>query len=118
MLHLKFEIIEGSMISNHKKSFTGVIHALSKPFLGVHPNILTLLSLFFSLLFFLSLVYHNYILSLLSFVGFVFDAIDGYVARERAKKVHLAPFWIQHWIGCQIFYSLPRLGTQDWYGGK
>lgn len=51
----------------------------------MHPNILTLLSLFSSILFFLLLTNDYYIAAFLALIGSVFDVIDGHVARTRGK---------------------------------
>lgn len=64
---------------------TYVLSIISYPFLRIHPNILTLFSLFFSVLFFYFLNNQLYIAALVSLFGAVFDAIDGYVARTTGK---------------------------------
>ena len=49
----------------------------------MHPNILTLISFFFSVLFFVFVYSHLYLFAVLSSFGFIFDALDGYVARKK-----------------------------------
>lgn len=72
---------------------THVLSIISYPFLRIHPNILTLFSLFFSVLFFYFLKNQMYVAALLSLFGAVFDAIDGYVARHTGKTSSFGGFF-------------------------
>ncbi len=73
------------MVSRFKSKFEPGIGIIAKPFLNIHPNTLTLLSLLFSILFFFFLGIHNYTLAVVCYLGNIFDAIDGYVARHTQK---------------------------------
>lgn len=74
------------MISKFKKFFTPLIAIISQPFLSWNPNLISFFGLLPSLLFFVALINHWYIVAVLSFVGFILDAVDGYVARKKGKS--------------------------------
>ncbi len=74
------------MITKFKPVFQPFIAIIAKPFLFIHPNIITLIGLLFPILFLFFLLQGNYVLCLVMSVGFVFDAIDGYVARYSKKS--------------------------------
>ena len=80
------------MLSTNRNKFQKLIAFIAKPFLKVHPNILTFISLLFAVLFFIALFYHIYILALCSSIGLLFDAIDGYVARTTNKTSAFGAF--------------------------
>lgn len=80
------------MITQFKKHLEPVIAIIAYPFLSWNPSILTLLSLVFAILFFAGIVTHLYWLSLISIVGFLFDALDGYVARKQNKVTEFGGF--------------------------
>lgn len=72
---------------------THVLSIISYPFLGLHPNILTLFSLSSSAIFFFFLSNHIFGFALVSLGGAVFDAIDGYVARHTGKTSSFGGFF-------------------------
>lgn len=80
------------MITQFKKYLEPVIAIIAYPFLSWNPSILTLLSLVFAILFFAGIITHIYWLSLISIVGFLFDAVDGYVARKQNKVTEFGGF--------------------------
>ncbi len=61
-------------------------------FSRVNPNILTLIGSIPPLLFFVFVIYHFYFLAVLAFLGNVFDAIDGMVARKYHKVTNFGGF--------------------------
>lgn len=65
-----------------------IIQPLSK----VNPNTLTLIGSIPSLLFFIFVIQHWYLLALLAFVGNAFDLIDGMVARKYNKVTAFGGF--------------------------
>jgi len=72
-----------------KKSFP-LIYKLSlkvsKPFLGLNPNYLTLIGLIFPLLFFVLLVKREFWLAVVALIGSGLDFIDGTVAKLSNKE--------------------------------
>lgn len=73
------------MISKHSQYITPFIAIIAFPFLSWNPSILTFLSLLSSVLFFVGILTHLYLLSIISILGFLFDVIDGFVARRSGK---------------------------------
>src|SRR5260221_6993507 len=71
------------MITKYKNRLEPLVAIIAQPFLHFHPNTITLLGLIFPILFLIFLTTHLYILGLLCCIGFVMDAIDGYVARKQ-----------------------------------
>ena len=65
---------------------------IARPFLSWNPSILTLLGLVSSMLFFVGIIGHVYILSIISLFGFIFDMLDGYVARATNKVTAFGGF--------------------------
>lgn len=51
----------------------------------IHPNVITMASLLFSVLFFVAIVFHVFTIALLLLFGTVADALDGAVARYANK---------------------------------
>lgn len=51
------------------------------------------MSLIFAVLFVASLSWHNYTLATVSWIGIIFDAIDGYVARRKGKVTSFGAFF-------------------------
>ncbi len=80
------------MFSKYKQRFTPLIAIIARPFLSWNPTILTILSLIAAILFFTGIVTHIYLLSVISVVGFVFDMLDGYVARYQKKVSKIGAF--------------------------
>lgn len=80
------------MISTFKKQLEPIIAIIAKPFLSWNPSLLTILSLVFAIIFFFGVVTHIYILSIVSLLGFVFDALDGFVARKQGKVTKFGGF--------------------------
>ena len=54
--------------------------------MGIHPNVLSLFAIIFSLVFFIALMNHAYILACFALLGTAFDMVDGTVARLRGKE--------------------------------
>lgn len=77
------------MITKFKTTFQPFIAIIAKPFLFIHPNLITILGLFFPVLFFYFLMKGSYFFCIITSIGFIFDAIDGYVARSTGK---ISPF--------------------------
>jgi len=73
------------MISNFKKILEPIIAIIAYPFLSWNPSILTWLSLVAAILFFVGVLSHVYWLSIVSILGFLFDVLDGHVARAQKK---------------------------------
>lgn len=80
------------MITKFKKHLEPLIAIIAYPFLSWNPSLLTVISLLFAVLFFIGIVQHMYWLSLFSLIGFLFDAIDGYVARKQNKVTKFGGF--------------------------
>ena len=80
------------MISKFKKFFTPLIAIISQPFLSWNPNMISLIGLLPSLLFFVALINHWYVVAVLSFAGFLLDSVDGYVARKKGKSSSFGGF--------------------------
>ncbi|HET9946744.1 MAG TPA: CDP-alcohol phosphatidyltransferase family protein [Patescibacteria group bacterium] len=80
------------MISKFKQQLQPLIGIIAHPFLSWNPSVLTLLSLSSALVFFLGAIFHIYWLSIVSILGFLFDAIDGYVARKTGKVTKFGGF--------------------------
>ncbi len=81
------------MLSRIRQKFSGLLEILSKPFINLNPNHITLLGLFFSFLTFLSLYYKNIILSIIFLsISSLMDAVDGFVARLKKKTSKFGSF--------------------------
>ncbi len=80
------------MLTQYKKFFQPFIAIIARPFLSWNPTNLTLLSLLAAMLFFLGIVTHIYVVSIVSIAGFVFDMMDGYVARSQKKVSKIGAF--------------------------
>jgi CDP-diacylglycerol--glycerol-3-phosphate 3-phosphatidyltransferase len=74
------------MLSKIKPQLEPLRLIIAKPFVGIHPNILSLFGVLFSILFFFALLQHAYIVACLALVGTAFDMVDGTVARLRGKE--------------------------------
>lgn len=81
------------MITKFKKQLEPVIAIIAQPFLSWNPHMLTLLSVIFACAFFVSLVMHNYFFAAIAWVGVIFDALDGYVARKKGKTSQFGAFF-------------------------
>lgn len=73
------------MLSRYKENFMPVVSIVAKPFMSVHPNTISAFGFCFSLVFGFLLVNGRVILATISFVGVLFDTLDGYVARKTGK---------------------------------
>jgi phosphatidylglycerophosphate synthase len=80
------------MLSYKKSSVEKYFEPLVKHLSTVNPNILTLLGSIPSLLFFVFLVWHWYLLAIIAFFGNFFDFIDGMVARKYHKVTAFGGF--------------------------
>jgi phosphatidylglycerophosphate synthase len=81
------------MFTKYKKKIEPLIAIIAQPFLSWNPNILTLLSVLFAGIFVISLSWHNFSIAAISWIGVVFDALDGYVARGKAKVTAFGAFF-------------------------
>ncbi len=86
------------VLNNYRKNVDSLLTAISKPFMKMHPNTITLISLFVSFLAALS-YYLTYIGSYFLFIFLAFlilaslmDAIDGKVARLRGISSNKGDF--------------------------
>jgi phosphatidylglycerophosphate synthase len=76
--------------SNNIETLRAII---SKPFLSLHPNIITYSSVLLALLAALFFYYDLYVFSIIFIaLSFLFDAIDGYVARHMKKVSYFGAF--------------------------
>ncbi len=73
------------MVAKNKLLIQQVFLRIIPYFSWIHPNIITLFSLFFSAAFFIFLVSHNYFFAFLALLGSTTDALDGAVARYFHK---------------------------------
>jgi phosphatidylglycerophosphate synthase len=73
------------MLSSKKSTIEAYLHPVVNHLSHVNPNTLTLLGSIPSLLFFVFIVYHWYLVALIAFIGNGFDLIDGMVARKYHK---------------------------------
>jgi archaetidylinositol phosphate synthase len=73
------------MLTSVKPKLSKLINLISKPFIKINPNILTLVGLLPPIFFLIFLISGNYILALLMFFGLFLDTIDGAVARMTGK---------------------------------
>jgi len=73
------------MLSNKKYLAEKILDPLVKPLAKVNPNTLTLLGIIPSILFFVSIINHQYLLAIIAFAGNIFDLIDGAAARKFNK---------------------------------
>jgi phosphatidylglycerophosphate synthase len=65
---------------------------IAKPFLTIHPNILTVAGACFAPIFFYFLVNHSYIFASAAYILSSFDAIDGIVARATQRVTLFGEF--------------------------
>lgn len=80
------------MLTSQKPTVEKYLNPLVKYLSQVNPNTLTLLGSIPSLLFFVLMLYHWYILALIIFIGNGFDMIDGMVARKYHKVTAFGGF--------------------------
>jgi phosphatidylglycerophosphate synthase len=73
------------MLSQIKPKVEPIVSVIAFPFMGIHPNILTVAGIIPPVLFFVFLVNGSKLLALLSLLGVIFDFVDGYVARKTNK---------------------------------
>ena len=78
------------MLSYKKASVEKYLEPFVGLFKNVNPNVLTLLGSIPSLLFFVFLIMHWYVLALIAFAGSIFDLMDGMIARKYNK---VTAFW-------------------------
>lgn len=74
------------MLSQLRPKLNPIVEFIAKPFMGVHPNILTLLGLIPPILFLFFMLSQQYIWALISFIGLFFDTLDGAVARKTKRS--------------------------------
>ncbi len=81
------------MLSRIKNKFSKFFELISKPFLFLEPNYITILGLCFALLVMISFYYKNLILALIFLIlSSLMDAIDGYIARIKGKVSKFGAF--------------------------
>ncbi len=80
------------MLSASKKTVEHYLNPFIKYFVAVSPNTLTLLGSIPSLLFFVFMIAHWYVLAFIALVGNGFDLIDGMVARKYHKVTKFGGF--------------------------
>lgn len=81
------------MLTSYKKTAESILAPLVKPLAKVHPNLLTLLGSIPSLLFFVAILSHHYVLALLTSFLQLFDLLDGMVARKYKKVTNFGGFF-------------------------
>lgn len=69
-----------------RKRLEPLLNILAKPFLKVHPNILSLIGMISPITFFFFVYYGHHYLGLLALLAGAFDAIDGTVSRLSGKE--------------------------------
>src|SRR6185312_962192 len=89
---MSMEVYFIHMISKFKKNLEPLLSIIAHPFLSWNPHFLPALSLLFAGIFFVGIFLHIYWISIVSIVGFLFDAIDGYVARKQNKVTPFGGF--------------------------
>ncbi|HUD44161.1 MAG TPA: CDP-alcohol phosphatidyltransferase family protein [Patescibacteria group bacterium] len=80
------------MLSFFKPNIDKITQRLVSPLAGIDPNTLTLIGIVPSLLFFVSVINHLYWLSLIFYLGNVFDLLDGAVAKRFHKVTPFGGF--------------------------
>lgn len=80
------------MLSSQKQSVEKYLEPFIGMFANVSPNTLTFLGIIPSILFFVFIVSHFYLLAMISFLGNFFDFIDGMVARRYHKVTPFGGF--------------------------
>src|SRR6185437_15617841 len=80
------------MLSEKKKTIEQYFNPLVIHLAHVSPNTLTLLGSIPPILFFVFMLYHWYILSLIALIGNGFDMLDGMVARRYHKVTNFGGF--------------------------
>lgn len=73
------------MLSKYKEKFLPIVSIVARPFMSVHPNVISLIGFLFSFVFAILLINEYYVLAIVSFAGIFTDTIDGYVARTTGK---------------------------------
>lgn len=81
------------MLSNKKPQIEKYFEPLTKHLSFVNPNVLTLIGSIPSLLFFVFVIKHWYLLSLIVFLGNFFDILDGIIARKYNKVTAFGGFF-------------------------
>ncbi len=80
------------MLSSFKPSIDKTTQKIVSPFADTNPNLLTLIGIVPSLLFFLAMIYHWYFWAIIFFLGNVFDMLDGAVAKRFHKVTAFGGF--------------------------
>ncbi|HEV2339265.1 MAG TPA: CDP-alcohol phosphatidyltransferase family protein [Patescibacteria group bacterium] len=80
------------MLTKHKSFFEPLFDKIAVRLTRIHPHYLTLLSLLFSVVFFIALQLKWYIPGLIFYLGQLFDALDGFVARKTHKVTAFGGF--------------------------
>lgn len=73
------------MLSKYKQDLNRVILILAKPFMRVHPDILSVIGTLFPILFLYFMIQQKYLAALVSFLSVFYDTVDGAVARATGK---------------------------------
>ncbi|MFC1649709.1 CDP-alcohol phosphatidyltransferase family protein [Patescibacteria group bacterium] len=73
------------MLSKYKESFLPIVSIVARPFMSVHPNTISIIGFLFSVVFALLLIGGHVWWAVLSFVGVLFDTLDGYIARTTGR---------------------------------
>lgn len=73
------------MLSQLRPKINPLVELIAKPFMRIHPNILTLLGLIPPILFLSFMLNQQYLWALVSFLGLFFDTLDGAVARKTKR---------------------------------
>ena len=98
------------MLTKFKKYLEPFVSIIAQPFLSINPNILTALSALFAGLFVITMMVHVYLLAGLFWIGVVFDAIDGYVARKTNTVTKFGAFFDSTMDRISDFFYLSAFG--------
>ncbi len=80
------------MLSIFKPTIDKTTQKLVSPLASVSPNLLTLIGIVPSILFFILILNHQYGWALVAFLGNAFDTLDGAVAKRFNKKTAFGGF--------------------------
>ncbi len=80
------------MLSKFKPAIDNTTQKLVSPLTKVSPNLLTLIGIVPSILFYILVLNHLYVWSLVAFLGNVFDTLDGAVAKRFNKQTPFGGF--------------------------
>lgn len=106
------------MITQFKKHLEPLLHIIAQPVLSINPHILTLVSVIFAFLFAFLLSWNMYLLAAISWIGVIFDALDGYVARKKEKVTKFGAFFDSTMDRISDFFYISAFGFAGfipWY---